>query len=437
MIEIATPGHRRRGRRRWARSRRSPTSCRCCRCATRSTFPDTLTPLAVGQERSIRLINDVLGGDRMLVMVASRDPEAESPGPEQLYSVGVVGTVARMLKVPDGTLRILVQAGPRVRLEAFTAEQPYLVARAVEEPDIVQRGPRADGADAQRAGDVRADHRGRPVPAGGAADRGRQHRRPVRARAPDRRRAADQDRGEAGAAGGARRRAPAPPPLRDPRARARGRRDRLADPVAGAVRAGPHAARVRAAPAAQGDPGGAGGARPDRGRGRRAARAARRDRPARGRAPPGRPRARAAGEAAAGRRRARRDPHLPGVARLAALGQDHDGQPRPRARARGARRRPLRHREGQGADPRVPRRAPPQPGRARLDPLLRRPARRRQDVAGQVDRPRARARSSSASAPAACATRPRSAATAARTSAPCRARSSGRCAMPARPTRCS
>ena len=81
------------------------------------TFPDTLTPLAVGQERSIQLVNDVLGGNRMLVMVASRDPEIESPGPEQLYDVGVVGAVARMLKVPDGTLRILVQAGPRVRLD--------------------------------------------------------------------------------------------------------------------------------------------------------------------------------------------------------------------------------------------------------------------------------------------------------------------------------
>ena len=45
------------------------------------TFPDTLTPLAVGQERSIALVNDVLAGDRMLVMLASRDPELESPVP--------------------------------------------------------------------------------------------------------------------------------------------------------------------------------------------------------------------------------------------------------------------------------------------------------------------------------------------------------------------
>ena len=72
-------------------------------------FPDTLTPLAVGRERSMRLVNEVLSGERMLVMVASKNPEAEEPGPDELYDVGVAGVVARMLKVPDGTIRILVQ----------------------------------------------------------------------------------------------------------------------------------------------------------------------------------------------------------------------------------------------------------------------------------------------------------------------------------------
>ena len=101
-------------------------------------FPHTLTPLAIGQERSIKLVNDVLAGERMLVMVASKDPELESPGPDDLYRVGVAGTVARMIKVPDGTLRILVQGGQRVRLLDFLATQPYLVARIEEEPDIVE-----------------------------------------------------------------------------------------------------------------------------------------------------------------------------------------------------------------------------------------------------------------------------------------------------------
>jgi ATP-dependent Lon protease len=105
------------------------------------TYPDTLTPLAIGQERSVQLVNDVLIGNRMLVMVASREPELETPGPEQLYDIGVAGMVARMLKVPDGSLRILVQGGQRVRIEEWVREEPYLSARVRELPDVVDEGP--------------------------------------------------------------------------------------------------------------------------------------------------------------------------------------------------------------------------------------------------------------------------------------------------------
>ncbi len=100
------------------------------------SFPETLNPLAVGQERSIQLVNDVLGTNRMLVMVASRDPEKEEPGPDDLYDVGVVGVVARMAKVPDGSLRILVQGMQRVQLGPYVTEQPYLVARISELSDV-------------------------------------------------------------------------------------------------------------------------------------------------------------------------------------------------------------------------------------------------------------------------------------------------------------
>ena len=104
-------------------------------------YPDTLTPLAVGLERSMRLVNDVLSGERTLVMVASRDSELEEPGPAQLHDVGVVGVVARMLKIPDGTIRILVQATERVRIGDYVAEQPYLVARIESVPDVVEASP--------------------------------------------------------------------------------------------------------------------------------------------------------------------------------------------------------------------------------------------------------------------------------------------------------
>ncbi len=105
------------------------------------TYPESLTPLAVGQERSIKLVDDVLGSNRMLAMVASRDPAEEEPGPQQLYEVGVVGVVARMLKVPDGTIRILVQGTHRVKLGPYVAEEPYLIARVEELPDVVEETP--------------------------------------------------------------------------------------------------------------------------------------------------------------------------------------------------------------------------------------------------------------------------------------------------------
>jgi ATP-dependent Lon protease len=105
------------------------------------TFPNTLTPLAIGQERSIQLVNDVLGGERLLVMVASKDPELDLPGPADLYDVGVAGVVARMLRVPDGTLRILVQGTQRVRVTDFVSETPYLTAKICEEDDIFEPTP--------------------------------------------------------------------------------------------------------------------------------------------------------------------------------------------------------------------------------------------------------------------------------------------------------
>jgi ATP-dependent Lon protease len=104
-------------------------------------FPDTLIPLNVGQPRSIELINDVLRGDRSIVVVASRNPEVEVPGPEDLYDVGVLGAVARMIRVPDGTLRVLIQGAQRVSIEQWVAREPYLVAEVIEAPDQVQQTP--------------------------------------------------------------------------------------------------------------------------------------------------------------------------------------------------------------------------------------------------------------------------------------------------------
>jgi ATP-dependent Lon protease len=102
------------------------------------TFPDMLLPLNVTQRRSIDLINDVLRSDRQVVMLAARSAEAEVPAPEDLYEVGVIGVVARMIRIPDGTLRVLMHGAARVRVQRWLATEPYLQAEVCELPDILR-----------------------------------------------------------------------------------------------------------------------------------------------------------------------------------------------------------------------------------------------------------------------------------------------------------
>ena len=105
------------------------------------SFPELVVPLNIGQERSVALINEVLRGDRTLVMVAGRSAEIETPTPEQIHDVGVLGTVARMVRLPDDTLRVLVQGGQRVHVDEWVQTEPYLVAQVSELADQVSAGP--------------------------------------------------------------------------------------------------------------------------------------------------------------------------------------------------------------------------------------------------------------------------------------------------------
>jgi ATP-dependent Lon protease len=101
-------------------------------------FPDSMTPLAIGQERSIRLIDDVVGGERVLALVTVRDAEVDVPGWDDLHEIGTAAVVHKMIRVPDGTLRILVQGVQRMRLEERVTDEPYLVARFEAVPDEVE-----------------------------------------------------------------------------------------------------------------------------------------------------------------------------------------------------------------------------------------------------------------------------------------------------------
>jgi len=104
-------------------------------------YPLTAVPLTVGQSRSIRLVDDVTASDLKLVgLVAAKDPELELPGPADLYTVGTIAAVHRLLRAPDGTIRLLVQGLERFRLGEFVQLEPYLKARIQPAPDTVEAG---------------------------------------------------------------------------------------------------------------------------------------------------------------------------------------------------------------------------------------------------------------------------------------------------------
>jgi len=101
-------------------------------------FPQTAVPLTIGQPRSIKLVDDVVGGDRFVGLVAARNPELETPGPADLYAIGTIATVHRLLRAPDGTIRLLVQGTERFKLVEFTQTEPYLMARIERLPETVE-----------------------------------------------------------------------------------------------------------------------------------------------------------------------------------------------------------------------------------------------------------------------------------------------------------
>jgi ATP-dependent Lon protease len=101
-------------------------------------FPYTAVPLTIGQPRSIKLVDDVVAGNRLIGMVASKDPELETPGPEDMYSFGTLGAIQRLFRAPDGTIRLIVQGLGRIKIGEFTTLEPYLQAKINLHPEKVE-----------------------------------------------------------------------------------------------------------------------------------------------------------------------------------------------------------------------------------------------------------------------------------------------------------
>ena len=98
-------------------------------------YPQTALPLTVGQPRSMKLVDSVVNSDRVICLVASEDPENETPGPDEVFRVGTRASIHRLSRSPDGTLRLLVQGLARVRIEAFVEQEPWLRASVSAIPE--------------------------------------------------------------------------------------------------------------------------------------------------------------------------------------------------------------------------------------------------------------------------------------------------------------
>lgn len=92
-------------------------------------FPMVSMPMMIGREKSIKLIDDVLVSNRFVAIVAQKDPDIEDPQETDLYRVGCVGIVLKMMKFPDGQIRTLIQGISRVNIDEFLSSEPYFTAR--------------------------------------------------------------------------------------------------------------------------------------------------------------------------------------------------------------------------------------------------------------------------------------------------------------------
>src|SRR6201994_2330776 len=92
-------------------------------------FPNSFMPLAVARESSVRLIDDAIANGKLIAVFTQRDASVEEPGQADLYPVGTATHIHKMFKLPDGSLRLIVQGLQRVTLDEIVTTQPYLRAR--------------------------------------------------------------------------------------------------------------------------------------------------------------------------------------------------------------------------------------------------------------------------------------------------------------------
>jgi ATP-dependent Lon protease len=93
-------------------------------------FPHMIVPLFVGRDKSVRALEDVMQDDKQILLVAQKNAGQDDPTPEDIHEVGTIGTVLQLLKLPDGTVKVLVEGSKRARIVAFSDNEDFFQAEA-------------------------------------------------------------------------------------------------------------------------------------------------------------------------------------------------------------------------------------------------------------------------------------------------------------------
>lgn len=107
-------------------------------------FPSIIMPLSIGVPRSINLIRAAIKDNSLIGLVVSKEPEIEEPEPDQLYRVGVVARIHRVVRGENDTLQVIVQGIERFKIESWTQTEPYLTAKITMAPDIIEEDKAAE-----------------------------------------------------------------------------------------------------------------------------------------------------------------------------------------------------------------------------------------------------------------------------------------------------
>jgi len=102
-------------------------------------FPHMIVPLFVGREKSVKALENVMANDKKILLVSQRDANDDDPDPEDIFDVGTIATVMQLLKLPDGTVKVLVEGGGRAKITRYLDNEDFFEAEAeVDTPTVEQ-----------------------------------------------------------------------------------------------------------------------------------------------------------------------------------------------------------------------------------------------------------------------------------------------------------